>query len=135
MTIRHIATTLYVLVGAIVLASGVVIALMPTGIWPAGLEQVVLEFANGDPLAMHLTQEMGATFVFVGLITFWFVRHYEQSMPFHWAMTVFFGLFGLAHVATMTGTWRLDMRSLGDMVPFVLFVVVGLLRRQASARG
>jgi len=30
-----------------------------------------------------------------GLVTLWFVLHYDQSRMFHWAMTLFWGLFAL----------------------------------------
>jgi len=59
-----------------------------------------------------------------GLVSFWFVRQYEQSRAFHWAMTIFWAFIALAHFGV---THRLPGPIINS-VPFVLFAVVGLIR-------
>jgi hypothetical protein len=73
-------------------------------------------------------QELGSVLVFVGLITFWFLRHYEQSQPFHWSMTAFWGLFALAHWFDVRSPFPSVGGPLMTTLPFLLFVLIGLLR-------
>ena len=87
-----------------------------------------MDFAHGDPNALHLIQEFGSILVFAGLISIWFVRHYKQSKVYHWAMTTFWALFALAH-------WfdgREGPRSIGGLlintIPFMMFLLIGLFR-------
>ena len=135
MTIRAFATSLYWLTGTLLLLAGAAVVLTPTGLWPNNVEQFVIGFGDGDPLTLHLIQELGSALVFTGLVTFWFARHYEQSMPFHWSMTAFLALFGLAHLVDVHGTWRLGWDRMGDVVPVLIFVLVGVLRGRDSRRG
>ncbi|HJQ71560.1 MAG TPA: hypothetical protein VKA70_21470 [Blastocatellia bacterium] len=137
MNIKLIAITLYGLFGALFLVSGAIVLLLSTGLLPDGLEKIILDVGRDDLNTLHIIQELGSVFVFAGLITFWFIRHYDQSMPFHWAMTTFLGLFALAHWFDPRGTFRYGAGQIIDTIPFILFILVGLLRkrfeRKASA--
>jgi hypothetical protein len=79
-------------------------------------------------------QEFGSLLVFAGLIAFWFVRHYSESKTFHWAMTLFWGLFALVHWVDIRGTFQFGVGQMINTIPFVLFVVVGLLRQSSERR-
>jgi uncharacterized membrane protein len=77
-------------------------------------------------------QEFGSLLVFVALMSFWFIRHYEQSRSFHWAMTVFWGLMALIHWFDIKGPWTSVIGPLINTIPLALFLVVGLLRERSE---
>jgi hypothetical protein len=134
---RILAKALYLLFGVLYLAAGVTVLLFRTGLLPAWAKNAILESANGDLNAVHISQEFGSLLVFAGLITVWFTRHYEQSLYFHWAMTTFWALFALIHLFDVRGDIRFDIGVLTNAIPFVLFLTVGLLtgNRQAIGKG
>ena len=130
MNIRPLAKLLYGLFGTIFLAAGVGILSLRTGLLPEPGRKMILDLAAGDLNAVHLLQEFGAMLVFAGLISFWFVRRYEQSKYFHWAMTMFWALFALAHWYDARGDIRSVKGPLINSIPFGLFLVVGLMRKR-----
>lgn len=133
MRTRAAAKTLYSLFGAGYLLVGLLVLLYGTGRLPEAASGAVLRAVKGDMNALHIVQEFGAVLVFVGLITFWFVRHYEQSRAFHWAMTAAWGLIALAHWFDVRG----EHSAVGpfiNTVPFALLLLLGLLRMKAESR-
>jgi hypothetical protein len=134
MKIKVIANSLYGFFGAVFLVVGIGVLLMPTGLLPDTVETFVMNFGHGDLTTLHIIQELSSVLVFVSLITFWFIRHYQQSMPFHWAMTTFFGLFALAHWFDVRGTFHSGRGQMINTIPFILFVLVGLLRKRSEGR-
>ncbi|MFY9553142.1 MAG: hypothetical protein WAV20_12270 [Blastocatellia bacterium] len=127
MRVRTVANILYALFGFVFVITGAGIMLLHTGLLPDTARDLILDIGHRDPTAIHLIQEFGSLMVFAGLITLWFIRHYEQSRVFHWAMTTFWALFALAH-------W-FDGRERGPgigplitTIPFILFLFVGVLR-------
>jgi hypothetical protein len=125
MKIKAIAKFLYGFVGTSFLLVGVVVSLLRTGLLPDAVTNVIVKFGDGNPNALHIAQELGALMIFAGLISFWFIRHYDQSKAFHWAMTTFWAFIALAHFGV---THRLPGPIINSL-PFVLFAVVGLIRR------
>jgi hypothetical protein len=95
--IKPIAQTLYGFFAAIFLIVGVTVLSLGSGLLPDAMRTFVTDIAHGDLAAVHLLQELSSMLVFAGLISFWFVRHYEQSKFFHWSMTIFWALFALVH--------------------------------------
>ena len=134
MNIKVIANYIYGFFGSIFLVVGAVVLLLTTGLLPDKVENIVMSFGHGDSNTLHIIQELGSILVFVGLITFWFIRHYEQSMPFHWAMTTFWGLFALAHWFDVSGSFHSGVGQLINTVPFILFVLLGLLRKNSKVK-
>src|SRR5262245_9749858 len=130
---RMLAQALYVLFGTLYLAALTAVLLFRTG----SLPDAILDLAQGDLNAVHISQKFAALLVFAGLITLWFPRHYEQSLFFHWAMTVFWALFGIIHWFDVRGPVRFDAGVLINAMPFLLFLSVGVLarNRKASHRG
>ena len=133
MNAKAVVRIFYVLFGALLLAVGVGALLLETGLLPAGAKESALGFAKGNLDTLHVMQEYGTLLFFVGVITLWFARRYEQSGVFHWAMTATLALHSFAH-------W-LDVRGERDLfgpvintVPFALFLVVGLLRLTAREK-
>jgi hypothetical protein len=98
------------------------------------VRSALLELAEGNLTVVHVSQELGSLLVFAGLITFWFARHYEQSLFFHWAMTAFWALFALIHWFDVHGPARLDVGVLITAIPFLLFFLVGLITTNRTPR-
>lgn len=134
MNIKPIAKFVYGLVGMVFLIVGATVMLLHTGLLPEAVKSTVMNFAHGDPLAVHLIQEMASILVFAGLITFWFIRHYQQSKVFHWAMTTFWALFAFAHWFDGREGPRSVRGPLINTIPFVVFLLIGLLRTGSDAR-
>jgi hypothetical protein len=132
---KVLAISLYVLFGAIYLVAGITVLLFDTDFLPDAAKNILLDVANRDLNTMHITQEFGTLLVFTGLITLWFACHYQQSLFFHWAMTVFWGLFALIHVFNVRGRpMEFDIGDLINAIPFVLFLSVGLITRHRKDR-
>jgi hypothetical protein len=125
---RTISRFVYSLFGAVFLIGGATVMLLHTGFMPEFLRQFLIAFAHGDELAIHLIQELSSLLVFTGLITFWFVRHYEQSLPFHWAMTAFWALFSFAHWFDGRQGPQSIKGPIINTIPLVIFLLIGLLR-------
>ncbi len=133
MNIKAIAKLVYAIIGTIFLLGGGTVMLLHTGLLPDAVKNAVMNFAHGDSLAVHLIQEMASILVFVGLITFWFIRHYQQSKVFHWAMTTFWALFALAHWFDGREGPRSVRGPMINTIPFVVFLLIGLLRTGSDA--
>jgi hypothetical protein len=130
MNAKLISQLLYVLFGAVYLVAGLSLMLMGTNVLPPSLVRLIDHLTHYDREVLHVAQEFGTHLVILGLVTLWFVRHYEQSGLFHWAMTLGWALFALIH-------WR-DIRGGGESwkgpaittIPLMAFLVVGFLRRK-----
>jgi hypothetical protein len=139
-TTRVLAKACYVVFGAGLLVAGASVLLIGAGLVPDTHRDAIATESRGDLNALHVGQEFGSLLVFVGLITFWFLRHYERSRFFHWSMTAFWGLFALVHWVDVRGQPPSVVGPLVTTVPFILFASVGLLRaatendRTASGR-
>ena len=125
--------SLYGLVGTVFLLAGATILLFRTGLLPGSVSNLISDIAHHDANALHLLQEFSALLVFVGLITFWFIRHYEQSRAFHWAMTGFWGLIALVHWFDVREPVGSVVGLVVNTIPFALFFLVGLLRLTVGA--
>lgn len=134
MKIEPIAKLVYGFFGALFLIVGATVMLLHTGLLPETVKNIVLGFAQDSLNAVHLIQELGSILVFTGLITFWFIRHYEHSKAYHWAMTTFWALWALAHWFDGREGPRSVSGPLINTVPFVLFLLIGLIRRYPDAR-
>jgi len=129
---RAVAKSAYVVLGTVFLAAGASLLLVNSGLLPGMLREVIIEESRGDLNTLHIMQEFGSLLVFAGLITFWFLWHYEQSRPFHWAMTVFWGLFAMAHWFDVRGPFPSVGGPLLTTVPFILLLLIGLLRTRTE---
>jgi hypothetical protein len=132
MLARALTKALYVLQGGAFLAAGTSVLLLGTGLLPAPLRDFILEFGQGNDNTLHIMQEFGSLLVFVGLMTFWYVFHLDQSRPFHWAMTLFWGLIALVHWFDVRGGFEYGIGQVINTLPFALFLAVGLLQELAG---
>ena len=131
---RLLTQSLYVLLGALFLLGGAAVLLLGTGLLPAPLRDFILSIGEDNPNTLHLMQEYATLLVLVALLTFWFVKHYELSRAFHWAMTFFWGLIALIHWFDPRGQFHYGIGEAITSIPFVLFLAVGLLRETADGR-
>jgi hypothetical protein len=132
--IRLATKSLYALLGAIFLLGGATVLLLGTGLLPTPVRDVILSIGEDNPNTLHLMQEYATLLVLVALLTFWFIKHYEVSRTFHWAMTLFWGLIALVHWFDPRGQFHHGVGEAITSIPFVLFVAVGLLRETAERR-
>ena len=133
--LRLVTRLLYILLGVIFLLGGGAVLLLGTGLLPAPVADVILSIGEDNPHTLHLMQEYATLLVLVALLTFWFVRHYEMSRPFHWAMTLFWGVIALVHWFDPRGEFHYGPAEAITSVPFAVFVALGLLRERSSRRG
>ena len=134
MSIRPIAKFLYGIVAAVFLIGGATVLLLRTDLLPAAVRNIVMNVAHDDMNTAHIIQEFASMLIFAGLISVWFIRHYEQSKFFHWAMTAFWALFSLVHWFYVGGPVKSVSGPMINTIPFVLFAVVGLLRHSSEKR-
>src|SRR5262249_6868810 len=134
MLVKLPARSLYGLVAVTFLLAGASVLLLGTGLLPRAVRDVLIDLAQGDGNTLHIMQEYGSLLVFIGLITLWFIWHYDASRAFHWAMTVFWGLIALVHWFNIAGPWDSAIDPLINTVPFALFLAVGLLRETTRGR-
>ncbi|MBI3422703.1 MAG: hypothetical protein HY011_07160 [Acidobacteria bacterium] len=132
MTIQTLTKSFYGFVGTLLLLAGGTVLLLRTGLLPEALQSLIFNVGRGDLNAVHILQEFSALLVFAGLMTFWAIRHYEQSRPFHWALTTFWGLLALVHWVDARGDFKSVAGPLINTIPFALFVLVGLLRQRVE---
>jgi hypothetical protein len=132
MLARALAKSLYGLVGVVFLVAGGSVLLLGTGLLPAAVRDTIVGIGQDNPNTLHIMQEFGSMLVFAGLITLWFLRHYDKSRPFHWAMTAFWALFALVHWFDVRGAFEPGLGQVINTIPFALFVAVGLLRHRSE---
>src|SRR5262245_54559013 len=120
-TIKILTIVVYVLLGTILLVVGSVVLLFKTGLLPGDIQEAILSEAGGNLQTLHIVQELGTLFVFAGLVTFWFVRHYDQSQFFHCIMTISLGLLALVHWFDVRGPNTSLAEPIPVTVPFLVF--------------
>ncbi len=127
--VASVTRGLYVLAGGFYLLSGIGVLLLGTGLLPIWVHDRIFEMGQNNPFTLHLIQETATLWVLVGMFFFWFARHYEQSMKFHWAVTFYLSLDAFVHWFSAYGKFENEPRALINAIPFFLFLVLGLLRR------
>src|SRR4051812_38689223 len=95
--IRTTTKIVYGLFGAFFALAGGSVLLLDTGLLPGAARDAILDYAGGDGRLLHVLQEWGNAHLLLGLLAFWFVRHYDQSRAYHWAMTAYFAVDALIH--------------------------------------
>ena len=85
-----------------------------------------------SPIAAHLLQEEGATFVFVGMMLLWCLRNYERRRPVHLAVVVLTALFAVIHWAGYFRQPSSVVPGLVNAVPFALFAITAPFRERGN---
>jgi len=125
-----VTRSVYVIAGVLALLIGIVPLLTGTGLLPQRLREFVFEFGVNDPLGIHVVQEMATLYVLLGVMFLWFARHYDQSLRFHWLITFWALLLFWVHWFTAYGDFRNEPMVIIDLIPFVVFFILGLLRHR-----
>src|SRR5262245_15537520 len=102
--IQAMTKTVYGLFGVFFVLVGGSVLLENTGVLPESARNFIANFAEGDARLLHVIQEWGNAHLLLGLMTFWFIRHYDQSQVYHWAMTAYFAVDALIHWFDVRGT-------------------------------
>jgi hypothetical protein len=126
--IHAITKVIYGLFGVFFVLVGGSVLLLNTGLLPEAVRNIIVDHANGDGRLLHVLQEWGNVHLLLGLLTFWFIRHYDQSQTYHWAMTAYFAVNALIHWFNVAGPPESLASPLINTIPFILFVTLGLLR-------
>ena len=112
----------YAALGTLALVAGLVALVMPSVALPP-------DGVNG--LTSHLTRELSSAFVFIGLMFFWCLTHYEQRRPVHLALLVFIILFAGVHWMDYLGD-RADIVSpLINTIPVALIAATAPFNRRS----
>lgn len=126
--IRALAQSLYALVAVVFLLAGLSVLLLGTGLLPPSVQQAILSIGEDNINTLHLMQELASLLVLVALLSLWFLYHYPRSQAFHWAMTTFWAILALIHWFDPRGAFHYGLGEVITSIPFVLFVLIGLLR-------
>jgi hypothetical protein len=110
----------YALFGTFAVVAGVVALVMPSLALPPSV---------AVPIASHLVREEASAFVFIGLIFFWCLTHYEQRRPVHLALLVFVVLFAGVHWADHLSGRSGIVSPLINTIPVALIAVTAFGRR------
>ena len=120
---RKLTVGMYAVFGAFAVLAGIAALISPA---------LVTAEADHSGLVAHLIREEAATFVFIGLMSFWCVRHFDGRRPVHGGFLVLTGLFAAIH---WLGYFQggAGLRSpLVNTVPFLLFVVTAPRESRAA---
>jgi hypothetical protein len=83
-----------------------------------------------SPLTAHLVREQGALGVFLGLMAFWCLRHFEQRRPVHFALLLFAALFAAVHWAEFVQGQRHLLSPVMNSLPLLALSVTAPIRRE-----
>jgi hypothetical protein len=108
---KPIALVIYALIGSLGLILSIAALLMPALALPPDAR---------SPVTEHLVREQGAEGVFIGLMSFWCLLHYEQRRPVHYALLLFTALFASIQWAEYFADRRPLLSPLVNSVPFFL---------------
>ena len=126
--VQIITKIVYGLVGVLFVLVGGSVVLFNTGLLPTAVHNLILQFAEGDVRLLHVIQEWGNAHLALGLLTFWFIRHYDQSQAFHWFMTAYFAVDALIHWFHVAGPPESIVGPIINTIPLIVFALLGLLR-------
>jgi hypothetical protein len=126
--IETITKIVYGLFGLFFVLVGGSVLLFNTGLLPTAARDIVLSFADNDLRILHVIQEWGNAHLLLGLVIFWFIRHYDQSQTFHWLLTAYLAIDALIHWFHVAGPPETITGPVILTVPVAIFVALGLLR-------
>jgi hypothetical protein len=118
--VKTFTLVVYGLFGVLAVAAGVIALVMPG---------VALPSDGVTGLTSHLTRELSSAFVFIGLMFFWCITHYEQRRPVHLALLVFIVLFAGVHWNDYLQGRSEFLSPLINTVPVALLAITAPFRR------
>ena len=110
--------------GALAVSAGTAALLVPS---------LALPRENYSPMTAHLVREQDAGFVFIGLMLFWCLSHFEQRRPVHLALLLFTGLFAAIHWADYVQEHRSVLSPVINTLPVLALAATALFVRRPAA--
>ena len=114
---RKISIAVYALLSAGAILYGLAALFLPS--------MLVSEAAQSGHLT-HILREQGASAIFVGLMAFWCVFHYEQRRVVHYFLTLFALLLAGIHWFDYLNGHKPLMSGLVNSVPFLVLAVLAI---------
>jgi hypothetical protein len=111
---KLLTQAVYAIVGAAGVGLGALAVFAPATILPE---------AAAIPLAGHLLREQGAGYVFIGLMAFWCLRHFDRRRQVHYAFLAFTGLLAVIHWMGYFSSGRYAWAAAANTVPLLAFAV------------
>jgi len=123
---KKISFLVYTLYGSVAILAGLTALLFPNTLEPDASARVV-----------HILREGGAALIFVGLISFWLLFHYDQRRTVHLLLTVFAFLIAGVHWFDYFGGRKPLASALLNSVGFVVLLAMIIFspRPQKVTRG
>lgn len=123
---KKISLLVYGLYGSVAILVGVTALLFPTMLEPQASTQLI-----------HILREQGAALVFIGLMSFWLLFHYDQRRSVHLLLTVFSFLIAGIHWFDFFGGRRPLASALFNSLGFAVLLVMAIFspRPQEVKRG
>src|SRR4030095_2028045 len=122
---RTATRAVYALFGGLATIAGAVSLVAPATVLPDGR----------SPLAAHLIREEAAAFVFIGLMFFWCIRHYDHRRPVHLGLLLFTALFAGIHWHDYLRDQRSLLSPLINTLPMLALAVTAPLARAPAGGG
>ena len=110
-----VARAVYVLFGVLAIGLGLLALFRPALALPP--EAV-------SPLTAHLVREEGCAALFVGLMAFWCVRHFERRRPVHFALLLFSASFAAIHWYEYFQARRGLASPIANSIPLLALLVI-----------
>ena len=110
---KKISFLVYTLYGSVAILAGLTALLFPNTLEPDASARLV-----------HILREGGATLVFVGLISFWLLFHYDQRRTMHLLLTVFAFLIAGIHWFDYLGGRKPLASALLNSVGFAVLLAI-----------
>lgn len=123
---KKISLIVYGVYGSVAILAGTTALLFPTMLEPDGSSDLI-----------HIFREQGAALVFVGLISYWLMFHYDQRRTVHLLLTVFAFLIAGIHWFDFFGGRRPLASALLNSLGFVVLLALAIFspRAKTVARG
>jgi hypothetical protein len=122
---KRLALVTYGLFGTVAVGLGVIALLAPA---------LALPREAHSPLTAHLIREQGAEGVFIGLMAFWCLLHFEARRPVHYALLLLTALFATIHWADYFNGPGILAIPVINSLPFLFFAATAPWTRPPVSR-
>lgn len=117
---ERVARIVYAVFGALATGLGILTLVRP---------ELALHPDIYSPMTAHLVREQGAEGVFLGLMAFWCLLHFDQRRPVHLFLIVFAALFAGIHWMEFFAARRHLASPLINSVPLLAFLATAPFSR------
>ena len=122
---KVVARAVYGIFGTLAIGLGILALFKPA---------VALPSEAYSPLTAHLIREQGAQGVFIGLMAFFCLFHFDARRPVHLALLVFTALFAVIHWAEYFQARRQISSPLVNSLPFLVFLATTPFKRSPAEK-